>query len=39
MRLTDLERGLVEAMTEKQALGLAKQWFWDNPVELYQLPY
>ncbi|MDQ1255454.1 MAG: Amidohydrolase family protein [Candidatus Hydrogenedentes bacterium] len=24
-------------MTESQALALAKQWFWDNPVELYRL--
>ena len=24
-------------MTEDQALGLARQWFWDNPKELYRL--
>lgn len=24
-------------MTEDQALTLARQWFWDNPVELYRL--
>jgi len=24
-------------MTEKQALGIAKMWFWDNPRELYRL--
>ena len=25
-------------MTEAQALSLARQWLWDNPKELYQLP-
>lgn len=25
------------SMTESQALDLARQWFWDNPVELYRL--
>jgi predicted TIM-barrel fold metal-dependent hydrolase len=24
-------------MTEDQAIGLARKWLWDNPVELYQL--
>jgi predicted TIM-barrel fold metal-dependent hydrolase len=24
-------------MTESQALGLARKWFWDNPKELYRL--
>jgi len=24
-------------MTEEQALGLARKWFWDNPRELYRL--
>lgn len=24
-------------MTETQAIGLAKKWFWDNPKELYRL--
>lgn len=24
-------------MTETQALGLAKKWFWDNPIALYRL--
>jgi len=24
-------------MKEDQALGLAKRWFWDNPVDLYRL--
>ena len=30
-----IERGL---MSETQALDLVRQWFWDNPVELYRLP-
>ena len=24
-------------MGEAQALGIARKWFWDNPVELYRL--
>jgi predicted TIM-barrel fold metal-dependent hydrolase len=24
-------------MTEDQAIGLARKWLWDNPVELYRL--
>ena len=23
--------------TETQALDMAKKWFWDNPIELYNL--
>ena len=30
-------RILVGQMTETQALGLARRWFWDNPNELYRL--
>lgn len=33
-----LARRIVEGqMTEAQALGLARKWFWDNPRELYRL--
>jgi predicted TIM-barrel fold metal-dependent hydrolase len=31
-----IERGLVD---EDQALDMARQWLWDNPKELYRLPF
>lgn len=31
------KRIMAKQMSEDQALGLARKWFWDNPKELYRL--
>jgi hypothetical protein len=34
-----LARRILEGrMTETQALDIAHQWLWDNPIALYKLP-